>query len=878
MELFGLLLSVGLAVAAWSAATKAAARVRVLEGEIARLHERLSGLAYSPPEGGASSIQLDATTTQLDATATQLHASAPAAAPPTPPQVIVHELPLRAEPISRARRKRRQGWTRAELEARLGARLPIWLGAIALVLAVVYLVKWSFDRDLLSPAARVAIGCVFGVGLLGGSEALRARAAGVAQGLCAAGVGALFASFLAAANLYHLVSQTTGFALLAATTALGVVLSLRHGPIVAAIGLIGGFATPALIGSPEPNATALFGYLILLECGLLAVARRRGWGALSGLTGLAALVWPALWTFGVDGEEGRIVVGVFLLATAATFVWSGRPASRAGTADPGGSPAGAVPSVGWRGWMAPLLLLALMGLRLERAEFSALEWSFVGLLGAGTLALARLDPVYDRMAGLAAAWCAALLWVWVVWASPGTPEPGRFGPVVLLLGTLWAGGAFVAHEGAAHPARFAWLSAAAATGFLALAHAGLPAPRVPHAFGIIAAGLAGAYTLAARAALRERQQAREGEGVLAAFATGTAALAALALGFELERGALTAGLALLVLAVAEVHARTGIGALRQVATLAGATVGLRLLANPAVFAYPLSPRPFANGLLSTYGIPAAAFAWTSERFRRSGATREAPPFLAGAIAFAGFGIVLLVRHAFHDGLLDTASTSLAEWGVYVVVGLGYALALERCAREWPRRALSLGWPVVASAALATAVLANCAAANPRWERGEVGARALLNVLLLAYAVPAALAAVAARAAARAERSWLAFGAGATSLLLAFWWVTLEVRRAFHGSDLATGTASHAELYAYSIAWIVLGVALLVLGLRLRSTALRAGSLLVMGISVVKVFFYDTSHLSDLYRVFSFLGLGASLLLLAFLYQRVISPRGDHDAG
>ncbi len=867
MELFGLLLSVGLAVAAWSAATNAAARVRALEAEIARLSERLSALASLPPGAPVPSAQVE-----------PAPSAPPRPAPPrvTPPQVIVHELPVRPEPAPGARTGRRARWSRADLEDRLGARLPVWLGAIALVLAVVYLVKWSFDRDLLSPAARVAVGCVFGAGLVAGSEALRARAAGVAQGLCAAGVGALFASFLAAANLYHLVSPTAGFLLLAATTALGVALSLRHGPIVAAIGLVGGFATPALIESPEPNATALFGYLILLECGLLAVARRRGWSALSGLTGLAALVWPALWSFGSHSGEGRVVVGTFLLATAATFVWSGRPAG-AGAGEPGGAAAADVQAPDWRAWVAPLLLLVLMGLRLERAEFSALEWSFVGLLGAGALALARLDPVYDRVAGLAAAWCAALVWVWVVSAVPGSPEPGRFGPVVLLLGALWAGGAFVAHEGAAHPARFAWLSVAAGAAFLALAHAGLPAPRVPHAFGIIAAGLAGAYFLAARAALRERAAARGGEGVLAAFATGTAALLALALAFELKRGALTAGLALLVAGVAEVHARTGIAMLRRVATLFGAAVALRLLANPAVFDYPLSRRPFANALLPTYGIPAAAFAWTSERFRRSGAEREAPPFLGGAIAFAGVGIVLLVRHAFH-GRLDDSPATLAEWGVYAVIGLGYALALERAAREWARRALALGWPAVATVALASAVLANCVAANPLWERGEVGAQPILNVLLLAYAVPAVLAAFTARLAARAERAWLAFGAGGASLVLAFWWVTLEVRRAFHGSDLATGGASHAELYAYSIAWVVLGVALLVLGLRRRSTALRGASLLVMGISVVKVFFYDTSHLRDLYRVFSFLGLGASLLLLAFLYQRVISPRGDRDAG
>jgi uncharacterized membrane protein len=39
--------------------------------------------------------------------------------------------------------------------------------------------------------------------------------------------------------------------------------------------------------------------------------------------------------------------------------------------------------------------------------------------------------------------------------------------------------------------------------------------------------------------------------------------------------------------------------------------------------------------------------------------------------------------------------------------------------------------------------------------------------------------------------------------------------------------------------------------------------------VFKVFLSDTANLRDLYRVFSLLGLGASLLLLAYLYQRFV---------
>jgi len=41
-----------------------------------------------------------------------------------------------------------------------------------------------------------------------------------------------------------------------------------------------------------------------------------------------------------------------------------------------------------------------------------------------------------------------------------------------------------------------------------------------------------------------------------------------------------------------------------------------------------------------------------------------------------------------------------------------------------------------------------------------------------------------------------------------------------------------------------------------------------------VFLWDLSELKDLYRVFSLLGLGASLLLLAFLYQKVVFRRPE----
>ncbi len=116
-------------------------------------------------------------------------------------------------------------------------------------------------------------------------------------------------------------------------------------------------------------------------------------------------------------------------------------------------------------------------------------------------------------------------------------------------------------------------------------------------------------------------------------------------------------------------------------------------------------------------------------------------------------------------------------------------------------------------------------------------------------------------------------ASAAALALGFAWISLEVRQLFHGSFLDAGPSGAAERYAYSAAWVLYGVALLLAGIARRGPILRYGSLGVMLLAVAKVFLYDTARLSDLYRVLSFLGLGASLLLLGFLYQRFVFREG-----
>jgi uncharacterized membrane protein len=71
----------------------------------------------------------------------------------------------------------------------------------------------------------------------------------------------------------------------------------------------------------------------------------------------------------------------------------------------------------------------------------------------------------------------------------------------------------------------------------------------------------------------------------------------------------------------------------------------------------------------------------------------------------------------------------------------------------------------------------------------------------------------------------------------------------------------------SAGWLVYSVALMVLGLVRRLRSIRIVAIILFGVAIVKIFFYDLSFLETLYRIFSFIGLGIILLTVSFLYTR-----------
>ena len=96
----------------------------------------------------------------------------------------------------------------------------------------------------------------------------------------------------------------------------------------------------------------------------------------------------------------------------------------------------------------------------------------------------------------------------------------------------------------------------------------------------------------------------------------------------------------------------------------------------------------------------------------------------------------------------------------------------------------------------------------------------------------------------------------------FWWY-----RSWHGDTALLGDYHMYAHFTYSAFFMAFGAVLLVLGFWRHSALLRWQGLLLLAIAIGKVFLVDISALSQGFRIISFLGLGALLLAVSFVYQR-----------
>jgi len=77
----------------------------------------------------------------------------------------------------------------------------------------------------------------------------------------------------------------------------------------------------------------------------------------------------------------------------------------------------------------------------------------------------------------------------------------------------------------------------------------------------------------------------------------------------------------------------------------------------------------------------------------------------------------------------------------------------------------------------------------------------------------------------------------------------------------------ARDFTYSALFMAYGAMLMIIGFWRRSSFIRWQALFLIAATIIKVFVYDVSELDRIYRILSFIVLGALLLAISFAYQR-----------
>jgi uncharacterized membrane protein len=776
-------------------------------------------------------------------------------------------------------------------EERLGTRWVVWVGGLALALGGFFMVRYSIEQGLLGPGVRTLLGGLFALALLAAGEWARRKEsistiaalpiANIPAILTAAGTATAFATVYAAYALYDFLVPATAFILLGLVALGTLAAALLHGPALAGLGVAAAFLTPILVSSSEPDFWALYLYLAIVTAAAYGLARIRLWRWLAVTT----IVLATLWTF-PGLQTGPAMVAPHAFHVMAGFVLAALLVVCGFMFGPPAEP-GQIEPISSGSLATTLFVTTLIVLNSGHADLAMIVF---GLVVAGTLYVAWRAEAATAAIAAAAGFVAIVFLQWAVRGNPdmlvlpGGPLPG-IGPnatdgsvslhlisaAVLAAGFGFAG--FLAQGrsiGAIVPV--VWSSVAVFTPlallialYARIAHLDRSIP-----FAIFAVLLAAAF--AAATELLTRRDSRPGQAIsIALFATGALAAMALALTIALEKGWLTIALSLMALGTAWISMRRPIPFLRWLAAILAGIVVVRIGYEPRIVGDAVGTTPIFNWLLWGYGIPALSFWTASVYLRRRADDLPLRMVESAAILFTVLLAFMEIRHAVNGGDVYRDSAGLTEAALQVSVALAMAIGLERLRLRTGSIVHNVSAVLLTAFAGLTSLFGLLLLENPMvWPVPIDGV--FINQILLGYAMPAILALILSYAVAGRRASAYANTIAGSALVLALMYVTLEIRRLYHGPILTSGDTGDAEQYTYSVAWLALGVVLLGIGVIFNSQRARLASAVVIALTILKAFLIDMSTLTGVYRALSFMCLGLVLVAIGWLYQRILFSR------
>jgi uncharacterized membrane protein len=213
---------------------------------------------------------------------------------------------------TQAKVKKQPGFdVKQDLEKFIGENLINKIGILILVLGVGIGTRYAIEHDMISPLARILLGYLLGIGLLGTAFRLKAKFENFSAVLLSGAMAILYLLTFAAYDLYQLIPQLVAFGIMVFFTGFTVFAAIQYNqPIIAHLGLVGAYAVPFLLSSGSGQVGILFSYMALLNGGILVVAFQRYWQSLHFTSfGFTWLIFIS-WMFTKFNIEEHLVLGL----------------------------------------------------------------------------------------------------------------------------------------------------------------------------------------------------------------------------------------------------------------------------------------------------------------------------------------------------------------------------------------------------------------------------------------------------------------------------------------------------------------------------------------------------------------------------------------
>lgn len=192
--------------------------------------------------------------------------------------------------------KRQQKAELKRFEELFGGRVLAWVGGLATLLGMVFLVGIAIERGWIDESMRLALGFLGSTSLLLAGFWLYERRGHTEAALAAVGSGlaGLYATLLVGTQAYDLIPSYIGLACAALVGVVGVAIAVRwKSVIVAAIGILGGLSAPALVGTGTSGVSVAFMAIALATAVGVLLWQRWNWLSLGAflISAPQLLIW-----------------------------------------------------------------------------------------------------------------------------------------------------------------------------------------------------------------------------------------------------------------------------------------------------------------------------------------------------------------------------------------------------------------------------------------------------------------------------------------------------------------------------------------------------------------------------------------------------------